>query len=100
MTNTLFLISQSPQRAVNLDSTLRLVLEGDTLAFIQDGVYFSFTEAAPQNLKDKLSELKEKGITFCFLEPDLKARGIDTDEKKVTYDGLLDLIEKHSNIFH
>lgn len=98
MANTLFLVSQSPYRAKNLSTLLRLIASADAVAFIQDGVYFS--QNLPPDVEDLLSKIREKGVTFYFLEPDLNARGLGCTMNTVTYDGLLDLIEKHDSVFH
>lgn len=98
MANTLFLMSQSPHRAKNLSTVVRLTASGDAIAFVQDGVYFS--QALPSDVEDLLSKIREKGATLHFLEPDLKARGLNCSADTVTYDGLLDLIEKYDNVFH
>ena len=94
--STLFLVSRSPQAAAGLETTLRLAKDGDAVAFIQDGVYFSqgagrFTEG--------IAAAEKRGVVLHYLKPDLEARGISSTEGAIDYDGLLDLIEKHGNVF-
>ncbi|OQX52738.1 MAG: hypothetical protein B5M53_07915 [Candidatus Cloacimonas sp. 4484_209] len=100
MAKTLFLISQSPNRAENLTTVLKLISSDDAVCFIQDGVYFANENFVPENLSSAISDIQGMGIPFYFLEPDLKARNITCDKEKVDYDGLLDLIEKYDNVFH
>ena len=100
MPKTLFLISQSPNRAENLNTVLRVISPGDAVCFIQDGVYFSNDGFVPERLKNGLFEIEGKDISIYYLEPDLKARGLSYDKEKVDYDGLLNLIEKYDNVFH
>jgi len=100
MPKTLFLISQSPNRAENLKTVLKLISSEDVVCFIQDGVYFANPPFIPEELSKDLSKMEGEGVKFYYLEPDLKARNISCDKEKVDYDGLLDLIEKYDNVFH
>jgi len=100
MPKTLFLISQSPNSAVNLSNALKLIAPEDAVCFIQDGVYFSNKSIVPENLSKDLSKIEKNDVKIFHLEPDLEARGLSFDGEKVDYDGLLDLIEKYDNIYH
>jgi len=93
--STLFLVSRSPQAAAGLETTLRLAKEGDVVAFIQDGVYFSQDAG---RFKEALDAATARRVSLHYLKPDLDARGLVASEGVVDYDGLLDLIENHGNV--
>ncbi len=93
---TLFLMGRSPGTAQGFETTLRLAKKGDAVAFIHDGVYF--TQGA-MRFEEALGAATGRGVGLHYLKPDLDARGISADEGVVDYDGLLDLIAKHGNVF-
>lgn len=94
--STLFLVSRPPGSAAGLETALRLAKEGDAVAFIQDGVYFS---QGAGRFSEAVAAAKDRGVALHYLKPDLEARGIPASEGVVDYDGLLDLIEEHGNVF-
>ena len=94
--STLFFMSRSPGTAQGFGTTLRLAKNGDAIAFIHDGVYFS---QGPGRFAGSLAAATKRGVGLRYLKPDLDARGISAAEGVVDYDGLLDLIEKHGNVF-
>ena len=93
---TLFLVSRSPGAAQGFETTLRLAKKGDAIAFIHDGVYFAQSSG---RFSGVLTEATKRGVGLCYLKPDLDARGITAAEGVVDYDGLLDLVEGHGNVF-
>jgi tRNA 2-thiouridine synthesizing protein B len=93
---TLFFMTRSPGTAQGFEATLRLAKRGDAVGFIHDGVYFS---QGAGRFKEPLDAAVSRGVSLYFLKPDLDARGISADEGVVDYDGLLDLVEKHGNVF-
>lgn len=94
---TLFMASGSPAESQGFETTLRLAKEGDAIAFIHDGVYFS---QGAGRFAGALEAAVGRGVSLHYLKPDLDARGVSAGEGAVDYDGLLDLIEKHGNVFH
>jgi sulfur relay protein TusB/DsrH len=94
--STLFLVGRSPGAAQGLKTTLRLAKKGDAIAFIHDGVYFS---QGAGRFEGALAETGKRGVSLHYLKADLEARGISACESVVDYDGLLDLIEGHGNVF-
>lgn len=93
---TLFLMSRSPGTAQGFGTTVRLAKKGDAIAFIHDGVYFS---QGAGRFTESLGAATKRGVGIHYLKPDLDARGIAAEDGVVDYDGLLDLIEKHGNVF-
>ena len=93
---TLFIVSRSPGAAQGFETTLRLAKGGDSVAFIHDGVYFS---RGAGRFSEALAEATKRGVGIHYLKADLDARGIPADGGVVDYDGLLDLVEKHGNVF-
>ena len=93
---TLFLVSRSPGTAQGFEKTLRLAKKGDAIAFIHDGVYFS---QGAGRFKEPLDATASRGVDLHYLKPDLDARGMAAAEGVVDYNGLLDLVEKHGNVF-
>ena len=93
---TLFMASESPAESQGFETTLRLAMKGDAIAFIHDGVYFS---QGAGRFAGTLDAAVRRGVSLHYLKPDLDARGVSTEEGAVDYDGLLDLIVKHTSIF-
>jgi sulfur relay protein TusB/DsrH len=98
MKKTLFIISRSPWKSQEIKTIIKLTSSGDSVIFIQEGVYYA--GALPEGVEKDIQLLTQNGVSLCFLEPDLIARGLQKQENSVDYDGFLDLIEKHENIFH
>ena len=93
---SLFFMGRSPGTAQGFETTLRLAKKGDAIAFVHNGVYFS---QGAGRFKEPLDATASRGVTVHYLKPDLDARGIAAAEGVVDYEGLLDLIEKHGNVF-
>jgi sulfur relay protein TusB/DsrH len=94
--STLFLVGRSPGTVQGLETTLRLAKKGDAVAFIHDGVYFS---QGAGRFKEPLDATASRGVDLHYLKSDLDARGVAAAEGVVDYDGLLNLIEEHRNVF-
>lgn len=68
---------------------LNMAREGDEIILLQNGVFWAIDTAIDPYL--------EKGLSFFALEDDLLARGYRTDDSKVptiTYDGLIEIVER------
>ena len=86
----LFIINKSPFASRALDSCLQVADKGDTILFIEDGVFAG-------RLKN-LEKVKEKGIALYALKADVEARGISSSLPIVDYDGLVNLVEKDNTV--
>lgn len=98
MKKTLFIVSRSPWKNQETKTIAKFAIPGDSVIFIQEGVYYAGN--LPEGVEKDIQLLHQNGISLYFLEPDLLARGLKEPENSVDYDGFLDLIEKHENIFH
>lgn len=98
MKKTLFIVSRSPWKALEVKTIADFAVTGDAVVFIQEGVYYSGT--LPKGIDEYIQSLRQRDVKMYFLEPDLMARGLKEQENSVDYDGFLDLIEKYENIFH
>ncbi len=92
----LFIVHRSPFQRNEVKLNLEMAKEGDGVLFIQDGVLMA--KAIPPHIKELVERKEKEGVKFYFLEEDLKARGIDTDGEKVTYDGFAELIFKYDKV--
>ncbi len=95
---TLFIVSNSCFKRRDFGIWLRVAQQGDTVIFIQNGVYAS--AGMPSELRELYEDAKRRGVRFCMLKEDLEARGLKPVGDIVDYDGFLDLIESHSKIVH
>ena len=98
MKTTLFVVSRSPWRIKEVETITKLASSGDAVIFIQEGVYHAGN--VPEEIHANMQLLHDSGVSIHFLEPDMLARGLQERENSVDYEGFLDLIEKHQNIFH
>lgn len=98
MKKTLFIISRSPWKTQDVKNIVKFAATGDSVIFIQEGAYYAGN--LPEGVEKDIQLLRQNGVSLYFLGPDLLARGLKEPEKSVDYDGFLDLIEKHENIFH
>ena len=92
-------VNKSPFERNSLQSCLRVATEGSAVLLIEDGVYGAMagTEGA-RALGDAMP-----GVAVYALEPDLKARGIDTDRVLEGVElgdcpGFVALAAKHDNV--
>ena len=86
----LFIINKSPFASRALDSCLQVADKGDTILFIEDGVF--------AGRLTNLEKVKEKGIVLYALKADVEARGISSSLPVVDYDGLVNLVEKDNTV--
>ncbi|MGB9666363.1 MAG: sulfurtransferase complex subunit TusB [Candidatus Cryosericum sp.] len=72
---------------------LKLAMEGDTVAFIQDGTLF----AADESLKAQVPQ----GVKLVALKEDYLARGFTPEESQiplVDYDGFAEITEQNERV--
>jgi sulfur relay protein TusB/DsrH len=80
--STLWLFPKTPDHE-NAELLGRLVKNGDTVVFLQNGVY-------------NLMQGRINIDAACFvLKADVEARGVATDVSKIDYPGLVDLVFSH-----
>lgn len=87
-------INKSPFMSSNLETVIRLVQSGDSILFLEDGVYAA---QAGTKVQEKINDLK-KNASLYVLGPDLEARGISKLIDGVTtvdYDGFVQLTEEN-----
>jgi len=87
-------INHSPFRSTSLETSLRFILPGDPVLFMEDGVY---AVTAGGKYKAAIEKLAQTNPVYA-LGPDLKARGIAAvvaNVKEVDYDGFVELTEEH-----
>lgn len=87
---TLFIISKSPFQHPEVTSTLNLVSEGDTILLIHDAVFA--LKHMPDDFWNGLESLVGKKVNLYALAEDCEARGIESDDAMVDYDGFIELI--------
>jgi tRNA 2-thiouridine synthesizing protein B len=80
----LFIINKSPFTSKSLESCLQIAKEGDSILFIEDGVFAAHM---------RLEKAEEKGVAVYLLEADTEARGVTTSLPVVDYRGFVDLVE-------
>lgn len=86
----LFIICKSPFASRSLDSCLQIADTGDTILFIEDGVFAA-------TLKN-LEKVAERGIALYALKADVEARGIQSLIPVVDYEGFVDLVEEDTTV--
>ncbi len=87
-------INHSPFHSESLNSSLRYLLPGDVILFIEDGVYGALENTSYSEQVKKALENNE----ICVLKNDLDARGVKNvigGIKEVDYEGFVELVEKH-----
>ncbi len=95
----LFIVSTSPFKRLESRTHIYLAREGDSVIFIQNGVYVALS--VPSDLKEGIEKKKKEGVKFYALREDMDARGVkEFFGEVVDYDGFLDLIEKHDKVIH
>ncbi|GEM_PF-942944 len=96
----LILIKESPFSGKIPKFIWENLSEGDVVLFIQDGVIFG--HAMPSDISEKIKNLKQKGIEFLILEPDMKLRGIRLSFpevfKAIDYERFAKLVEESERI--
>ena len=92
-------VNKSPFERNTLDACLRMAVPGNSVLFIEDGVYAAVngTKATPQ-VAEAMS-----GMAFYALGPDLAARGVAESKlidgiKVVDYAGFVDLVTSHERV--
>ena len=92
----LHIVNKSPHQTGSLTSCLRMVLPGDAVLLIEDGIYAA-TAGSPLE-----ASLREAGsqVRFYALKPDMDARGMASRALDgvmlVDYGGFVDLVTEHS----
>jgi len=86
-------INKSPFEKNSLESCLRLASQGSTILLFEDGVYAALKGT---RFEATVAEALKK-YTICVMQPDLEARGMNTDKviagiKPVDYGGFVDLV--------
>jgi len=95
----LYIISQSPFKRRDPILYLRLAEAGDSVIFIQNGVYAS--RGMIGEMGEEFEEAKKRGVKFYFLKEDIEARGLSNCcENVVDYDGFLKLIKENEKVVH
>ncbi len=90
--SNLHTISKSP-RARLLESCLSTINEGDSIIFIEDGVYHCSNAVLIEEISSKNS--------YYGLKEDLTARGVEVDEAKhqlVSYRKFVELCTSHEKV--
>ncbi len=95
---TLFVLSHAPHTDPLEGRRLDMARTGDAVVLIEDAVYAAGAVETP--LSPHLNEAAARGISLYVLEPDLQARGMETDLPVVDYDGLVDLIAEYDRSVH
>lgn len=92
-------VNKSPFEKTSFDSCLRLAQAGSAILLIEDAVYAAMKgTSAEEKLRSSMRQFE-----FYALEPDLKARGLDSSNciesiELVDYDGFVDLVAEHDNV--
>ena len=97
--SVLHIVNKSPYDRNSLDACLRLARTDSSILLIEDGIYAAQKNAAAA---EKLQQALGKHRIYA-LEPDLKARGIDSDKvldgvSLVDYDGFVELTIEHDKL--
>lgn len=92
-------VNKSPFEKTSLASCLRMACKGSSVLLIEDGVYAAFKGTS---VSDALSK-SMSDLSFYALEPDLKARGMSSDQvlegiRLVDYAGFVDLVTSHDRV--
>ena len=92
---TLHIINASPLAKTSLQSCLRVIKKNDAIILIEDAVITA--------KKNNGEMLFKESIRFFVLEPDLKARGIKTEQiiqgvETVDYNGFVKLTVKYYGV--
>ncbi len=93
---SLHTVNKSPFSINSLKSCLEHANDGDTILLIEDGIYGALKGSEiSQIVADKIGSL-----SIIALEPDMKARGIDSSKIltgiiTTNYDGFVELAAKH-----
>ncbi len=91
--STLHTISKSPDSGL-LNSCSPLLLEGDAVMLLEDGIYYCYQK--------ELDNILPKGITVYCLREDLLARGPVSknlsDCSSLDYKGFVDLCCEHDKV--
>ena len=95
----LHIVNKSPFERNTLSSCLRLAQDKGSVLLIEDAVVAAH---ARTRFKDTIQEAQQR-LNFYVLMPDVKARGIQSDElvdgvNPVDYDGFVDLVASHDNV--
>ncbi len=88
----LIIVKKSGAHAI-AHELLKLAMDGDTVAFIQDGVLFA--------MDDKLKSQVQQGVKLVALKEDYLARGFSPEESQiplVDYDGFAEIGEQNERI--
>ena len=92
-------INKSPFEKNSLDRCIQMAKSGSSVLLIEDGVYGALRgTTVEQTVRGALDR-----VTVYVLEPDLKARGMDSANliegvALVDYGGFVDLTASHDNI--
>jgi len=91
-------VNKSPFERPAVESCAQYALPGSAILLIEDGVYAARAGTRVQAALEALTDVR-----IFALEPDLKARGIRSDDvfegvTVVGYDGFVDLAVEHDKI--
>ena len=92
-------VNKSPFEKNSLDTCLGYALDGSSVLLTEDGVYAAIDgSAVSARVREAMGRVKVHA-----LEPDLRARGIDTGKliegvELVGYDGFVDLVTGHDKV--
>ena len=97
--SVLHIVNKSPYDRSSLDTCLRLARPDAAILLIEDGIYAVRKNAAAA---DKVQQALGKHKVYA-LEPDLKARGVNTENmidgiELVDYDGFVKLTTEHDKL--
>lgn len=97
--DTLHTINKSPHERNSCETCLRLAEPGNSILFIEDGVYGALKNTAYAAALTAAA----KGFALYVLAPDLSARGFKQSDlidgiKTVDYDGFVDLAISHKRV--
>ncbi len=95
--SNLHIINSSPDRGTSLKSCLRVVQNGDAIILIEDAVIVAKKESQTEILINNIT------TKLFVLEPDLKARGIRSDQviegiELVSYNDFVKFTVKYNSI--
>jgi len=94
---TLFVLSHAPASDPVESHRLSFAREGDAAILIEDAVYAAAPGGAAPSV---VEEAQSRGMDVFALEPDLLARGIETDLKTVDYAGFAELLAAYDRAVH
>lgn len=93
---TLYMITKSPHMRAEAALPFRIADPDDGILLIQNGVVMC--KSIPSDIEEFVADAKDRGVTMYVCKEDLEARGFTSECNIISYDEIVDLIDKYERI--